>query len=332
MLPLINVDVVKALVDVYLKVTGKSHAALDDFAIPYHTLEIEHGYFPSKPIVLFLNQVLIELNETQQQQLFQQLIVDKLLPMNFAQFGQVPQTVRQAIEQLVKLSNIETPSAKLNLITKNGEYWLTRKRILHSVNNELSSDLFSLYYFSYFIAQLLAKPWSPRKVKIHTSDQGALLNAFIAQHQCLLLRGQSSTAICLPADLLEQKIAMDQSCFATTSINKPPLNFIDSLLLSMEAYVGDPSLNIKQLASNLGVSVRTLQYQIEAEGFTFKQLKNQVILNNTRWMMLHTTYSLTEVSVYLGYASITQFSRAIKRLTGLSPRLYQRSLLEKSTK
>lgn len=331
MLPLINIEIVKGLVDVYLKVSGKKPQALDDFAIPYHVFELEHGYFPSKPIVLFLNKVLAELNDNQQQQLFEQLIKGKLLPMNFAQFAQVPQTIEEAIQQLIQLSNSETPSAKLSLIVDNEQIWLSRQRILHSVNNELSSDLFSLYYFTYFISQLLGKPWHPKKVKIHTSDQDVLLNAFVKQNNCLLLRGQAITAISLPNELLEQPININKNCFSKRPLNTPPLNYIQSLLLSMEAYVGEDGFNIKQLAANLGVSVRTLQYQIEAQGFTFKQLKDQVILNNAKWMMAHTTYSLTEISVYLGYSSVAHFSRAIKRLTGLSPRFYQRSLVANIT-
>ncbi|MEH6452542.1 MAG: AraC family transcriptional regulator [Psychromonas sp.] len=328
MLPLINVDVVKPVIEVYLVISGKPSTDLDKFAIPYHVFEIDHGYFPSKPIVLFLNQILDELNEFQQEHFFELLIKEKLLPMNFAQFKQAPQTINQAIKQLISLSNIETPSAQLALHIENGEVWLTRQRILHSVNNELSSDLFSLYYFTYFISLLLAKPWHPNKVKIHTSDQDSLLNAFVKQHGCVLLRGQNVTAICLPIDLLDQPININKSSFAKQPLNTPPLNFIDSLLLSMEAYVGEESFNINQLATNLGVSVRTLQYKIESHGSTFKQLKSQVILNNAKWMMVHTKYSLTEISVYLGYSSIAHFSRAIKRLTGVSPRLYQKQLAE----
>ena len=94
---------------------------------------------------------------------------------------------------------------------------------------------------------------------------------------------------------------------------------VRALLLNDHALL----LNQQQVAKALGVSSRTLSRRLAKEGITFK-----VILDELRQQLalqyLHTTqYSVDEIAHLLNYSDAANFSRAVKRWTGLTPKQYR---------
>ncbi|GAM66415.1 hypothetical protein JCM19236_3867 [Vibrio sp. JCM 19236] len=74
------------------------------------------------------------------------------------------------------------------------------------------------------------------------------------------------------------------------------------------------------------MSARTLQNQLNHYGISYQELKDQVLLDNVEHLFKQKDLNLTYIAHTLGYASLSQFSRSIKRLTGLSPSAYRKTL------
>ena len=80
---------------------------------------------------------------------------------------------------------------------------------------------------------------------------------------------------------------------------------------------GDPSL--ATVARSLGLSTRTLQRSLAAQGLAFRQL-----VDDARWSLAGPLVATTdtpfeEIAERLGYADAKAFRRAFRRWSGLSP-------------
>jgi AraC-like DNA-binding protein len=85
---------------------------------------------------------------------------------------------------------------------------------------------------------------------------------------------------------------------------------------------GPPSKHA--VARALGMSPRTLQRQLTAEGTSFKDLLSEARVRLARSYVEEGRLSVTEIAFVLGFADTSTFSRAFKRWTGLSPRGHAR--------
>lgn len=92
---------------------------------------------------------------------------------------------------------------------------------------------------------------------------------------------------------------------------------------------GCPKISL--VADELGVGTRTLQRRITAEGFTFKDLLNQVRLDNAKQYLSDPQLSLFEIAALLGYEDQNSFYRAFKGWEGDSPSHWRSSQLEPGT-
>lgn len=86
---------------------------------------------------------------------------------------------------------------------------------------------------------------------------------------------------------------------------------------------GEPT---KQLvADSLGMSVRTLEYRLETQKSSYKIILNEARKELALQYLNDTTMSITEVAYMVGYANPSNFNRAFKRWTGLSPICFRKA-------
>jgi AraC-like DNA-binding protein len=80
---------------------------------------------------------------------------------------------------------------------------------------------------------------------------------------------------------------------------------------------------VEQVAQKLGVNVRTLQRQLEADGATFSALINSVRRELALRYVQSGQHSLGHVAELLGYSTQTSFTRWFKSEFGVAPREWQ---------
>ena len=84
---------------------------------------------------------------------------------------------------------------------------------------------------------------------------------------------------------------------------------------------GDPSIG--RVAMRLGLTPRTLQRRLEAEGLSFQDVLEALRQEMAFRYLASTHLSLTEISALLAYADASAFGRAFRRWTGRSPAAYR---------
>ena len=82
-------------------------------------------------------------------------------------------------------------------------------------------------------------------------------------------------------------------------------------------------MTIDQAAGLAEMSVRSLQRRLAAEGETFAQVCEQTRAELATRMLKCTDLSLGEIASELGYSERTNFIRAFKRWTGVTPEQFR---------
>lgn len=85
--------------------------------------------------------------------------------------------------------------------------------------------------------------------------------------------------------------------------------------------------NAGMVSERLGISTRTLQRKLQAEGTSFQQQ-----LNHTRELMAKTylanvNLSIEEIAYLLGYQDVSSFQRAFGSWTSMNPTEYRKNVL-----
>jgi AraC-like DNA-binding protein len=86
---------------------------------------------------------------------------------------------------------------------------------------------------------------------------------------------------------------------------------------------GDPDSAV--VARRLALSLRNMQRRLAEEGTSFQLLLDQTRASLARGYLDEGRCSVSEITYLLGFAGVSNFSRAFKRWTGVSPSAYRRS-------
>jgi AraC-like DNA-binding protein len=81
-------------------------------------------------------------------------------------------------------------------------------------------------------------------------------------------------------------------------------------------------LSAKEVATNLGLSSRSLSRRLSEEGLSFRSIVKNIRCDLAK-TYLKDGFGIGEVAFYLGFADQPAFSTAFKRWTGLTPREFQ---------
>lgn len=152
------------------------------------------------------------------------------------------------------------------------------------------------------------------------------------------LFGQQNTSIKAPAFLLSQPLLDRQSTpypispasIAQVAPESGP-DFSGSLKLALQAYLREDSLDIRLAADIASLSVRTLQRRLAQFGLCYSMLLEQARFESALELVRDPAIKLLDVAYALGYEDPSHFSRAFRRIAGISPREYRQQGLRERT-
>ena len=82
---------------------------------------------------------------------------------------------------------------------------------------------------------------------------------------------------------------------------------------------------IDQVAGHLNMSVRTFQRKLKVEGYSFKELIDELRQEFAIGYLKKEELSVSEIAYLLNYSDASTFIRSFKRWMGVTPREYRSS-------
>ncbi|MCB8818935.1 AraC family transcriptional regulator [Microvirga rosea] len=108
-----------------------------------------------------------------------------------------------------------------------------------------------------------------------------------------------------------------ERAFASRQFSRNPLRTRVENAITPRLPHGDA--NIGNIASDLGMSPRTLSRRLAEEGHTFSSILDELREVLAKNYLKHTELSISQITWLLGYAEASSFVHAFQRWTGMSP-------------
>ena len=180
------------------------------------------------------------------------------------------------------------------------------------LDNTLSDDILNFKHISSFskVLSLCGRTRMVLETLLNHSYTDSLENIFInAQSQMLLLYS-------LECMLGEKEVEGFQCKFLANESDREKIVKAREVLLQ---HIGEP-LTIKELSRKVAINECYLKKGFkEMFGTTIFDFYQSQRMEHARYLLYEKGLSVTEVSVMLGYSSISHFSTAFKKHTGIKP-------------
>lgn len=106
-----------------------------------------------------------------------------------------------------------------------------------------------------------------------------------------------------------------------------PRLFFETVRDVMSPYLQDGYPPIQQASEVLGISVRSLQRRLAEDGVSYSQVIEQIRFDQATKLLKNADETVTDVALSLGYTDQSNFTRAFRRIGGLTPREFRKQSL-----
>lgn len=322
--PVIKTNYAKILVSVFSDYGLDVHKLLSDSGLPPDLFESQSDFLPSESIKRLIFLTSSQLGVTKFFDLLALALRQRIIPYVLHQFCEY-KTIGDAIAHINRIFVNDTPSSTVHYEVEHNQSWFC----VYGQGKEGSyfswSEAFAICYIIELIRTLSKQDqWLPQHVKVQTTDI-SLVKQILPKH-CQLYIDQPRTAVHIPQEILDCPINIPQSALSPKpAVIEWHTSFTDSVFELLKPYVKEQDLSIEQAAELLNFSVRTFQRKLKSENTSFRKVKENLMFS-VACELMEEGHSLTYISSQLGYTNISHFSRAFKRVSGLTPKLYQKSM------
>lgn len=179
----------------------------------------------------------------------------------------------------------------------------------------------------------LGPGWRPEEITFVSS--GAIPDAFRSRApNTRVLSGQTQCSVLVEADLLMQTFATGGSILdvapAELQGEGEYWTFLRLLKSAIAPYIGDTYPSLPFAAELMRTSPRTLQRQLKRCNKTYTEVIQDVRFDIARNLLSEPSMKIIDVALTAGYENPQHFTRAFRRVSGVTPTFYRRTMREAS--
>ncbi|MGF1695146.1 helix-turn-helix domain-containing protein [Vibrio lamellibrachiae] len=321
---MIRTGYTKILLEVFSKHNINIHEMLRESGLPPDLFDTNKDFLPVEPVRRLVYLLSSQVGVNSFSEMLRLAFRQRIIPQVLGLFDQT-ETVRDALSIAYSVFSHDTPGSKVTLVNEHGVHWLCRAAQYENVPSFIWGELFAILYIEELLQALTQSKWQITKVKIQHTDSDVVQSALGKSVQ--LFVGHENTAVYIDEATLNTKVQIKDSALQLkTPLVEWHTSFSDSVFTALLPYVKEHSLSVEQAAKLLKLTPRTFQRRLKEERTSFRKVKESLMLSVSCELM-EEGHSLTHISSQLGYNNISHFSRAFKRITGLTPKSYRKSIL-----
>lgn len=325
---LIKSGYARILVELFREYNEDAHQAIRDSGLPPDLFDLDQEFLPHEPVKRLIYLLGNQLGMNNFGELIRTAIKQKALPRLLGKFAECD-TVRHALESSKEIFSYDSTNVRVGLDSSHGRTWYWCKRDYDQAQPFIWSEVWAVVYLIELIRALTKSDWLPKQLKVQIDDI-ELYQAVLGNSIQYIVSNERIEWL-IEDDVLDQHIRVTPKDTAP----KAPLvtwhaNFTDQVFTALLPYVREHNLTLDNAAELLKMSPRTLQRRLNDEKTSFRNIKDNLLFTVAVEMMAE-DLSLTHIASQLGFSDISHFSRSFKRISGLTPKLYQRTILSLNT-
>ena len=222
--------------------------------------------------------------------------------------------------------------------TSGGRFWITRAGDHHIRLNQFSpgresagrchADIYTLVMTINMLRNFSHGQWRPGQISLMAGDERHFRDVD-AVTDAQIITGQPHTSLTLPVSLLQQPLAIKLPLEGNPSNNQHisheslPEDFIGSLESLIATLLNSGSTAIHVVAEAAGMSERTLQRRLSESGQNYSAILGRVRTRVAAERLAGSDMPVSEIAASLGYRDASNFTRAFRSQTGMSPSHYR---------
>lgn len=317
---------VKQFVEMLQMVEKDIYPIIERVGLPEKVLNTAHPYIPEIPVRLLLAEIVNVCGIKTYQEICWLACRELFIPAMLDKIAEA-KNLQQLLVEFIDILKNESTQVKLTLDSVINKTWLIREKKFADEAWYLYAELFSMAYMIELIRAVTGDKWLPEQISIQSGDPESFKQLFLADNNQLespqIYSERGVCAICIPDELLNVNFKHNHSWVKPVNDKDAPTDFISSLSVALPAYLNEGKLPISKAAKIIGMSVRTFQRRLDKFGLNYTQVLEKIQLQEAQYYLKHTDVTITIIAVGLGYSDIAHFSRAFKRLAGITPSQYR---------
>jgi len=186
------------------------------------------------------------------------------------------------------------------------------------------NDGFTVAYLVTLIRRAVGEKWDGNRVIASVCDPSVIPDSYFGM-KCVAADALGAS-ISFPAEWLIQPLPgknLNRISESDSTVSSPSRKFINALHMTLEPHIHELDLNADRVAGICGINKRTLARRLQSRGTNLRGELNRLRMSRAEKTLSGTNLRISEVALMAGYSNPTVFSRAFKRWSGLSPRLYR---------
>lgn len=238
-----------------------------------------------------------------------------------------------ALERFSRLADREQSNLRYEVIRRGREVWITSR----SQGSEPESGMnrfgewLSLMLAVTVVRHFAGPGWTPSAISLQGRvEPGEQVRAVFGHTRFSC--GQDASAIALPEALLrlaagpnDLSHAVTADCVYQNARFVPVIwSFPASLRVLVAAYLDDGYPDIKLAARIAGCSVRTLQRRLKQFNVSYTDIVQQARFTVASHLLRDPRTKVIDAALAVGYDDPSHFTRAFRRLAGVTPNQYRR--------
>ena len=237
-------------------------------------------------------------------------------------------TVYQYIQLGIRLIGTHSSGTRL---------WLSAEGDVFRVNQYLKgpaglgrcvADVYTLVLTINMLRRFVGPAWSPGEIRLMAGDE-ALLGDRELLGDAPLVTGQSHSSFTIARSLMRLPVPGAGAVTSPDMGSVPdegrpmPADFATSTEQVVVSLLAGGYPSIHAAAESAGMSSRTLQRRLAEAGMTYSGLVAASRVRLARDWLTETDMPVAEIATGLGYNDVSNFARAFRRETGISPRAFR---------
>ncbi len=284
--------------------------------LPNEYQQTESTFLPLRAVFRLLEVTYQELGDEKATALIRDALRTHIVPKILSELDEC-KTVHQALNQVIRLIQVQIPQSKIFLAqTGSGVIFSRRKTANTDDSAFIWSEVFTVWIMVELVQALTKSNWLPKQVHVQSHSCSQLTPCFPRQIQ--FIQAREASGVVIDNNVLAQPVFISSPARSDEDEGNAHYNAISQTYSALRPYVLELKFDLERAAQIIEVSKRTLQRRLNQHGITFRQLRDNLI-TDLALEQLQKGEAVSRVAVNMGFASITQFSRSFKRITGLPP-------------
>ncbi|MGR5285295.1 helix-turn-helix domain-containing protein [Vibrio maritimus] len=284
--------------------------------LPSEYQQTESTFLPLRAVFRLLEVTYQELGDKKATTLIRDALRTHIVPKILSELDEC-KTVHQALNQVIHLIQVQIPQSEVLLAQMGNGVIFSRRKTANTYDSAfIWSEVFTVWIMIELVQALTKSNWLPKQVHVQSHSCTELIPCFPRQIQ--FIQAREASGVVIDNNVLSQPVFISSPARSDEDEGNAHYNAISQTYSALRPYVLELKFDLERAAQIIEVSKRTLQRRLNQHGITFRQLRDNLIAD-LALEQLQQGEAVSRVAVNMGFASITQFSRSFKRITGLSP-------------